>query len=463
MLDNVLRPLKYDENFQPMYLFVKAFESNVAKSTYPVSVQIAVKRDNDQVAVYKKLIFNEKDDNSKYNYLYIERLIKTVLWLKGGYEVLYRGPKSLFLQLHEDYNQKNRVFDRDFMSKVYQKPFVIKYEDNDEFYVEKETRIEQSRNLDGNRVGFDLGGSDMKISAVVDGVSIFSEEIVWYPKVNANPEYHYGMIRKALQLAKEKMPSIDAIGISSAGIFVDNEVRVASLFISVPDDIYKEKINPIYKILTQELGDIPVVVANDGDVTALAGSMSLGENNLLGIAMGTSEAAGYIDGDGMITGWLNELAFVPMDINKNALIDEWSHDIGCGVKYLSQDGAIKLAETAGIDLSMYEAPAQKLKHIQNMHNNGDQIAIDIFETIGAYLGYAVLYYNMFYDIKHVLILGRVTSGLGGDSILAHALETIKKEDISFFNELSINLPDEKSRRVGQSIAAASLPKTKQSL
>jgi len=463
MLDNVLRPLKYDEHFRPMYLFVKAFEANVAKSTYPVSVQIAVKRDHDQVAVYKKLIFNENDDNSKNNYLYIERLIKTILWLKGGYEVLYRGPKSLFLQLHEDYNQKSRVFDRDFMSKVYQKRFVIKYEDNDEFYVEKETRIEQSRNLDGNRIGFDLGGSDMKISAVVDGVSIFSEEIVWYPKVNANPEYHYGMIRKALQLAKEKMPSIDAIGISSAGIFVDNEVRVASLFISVPDDIYKEKINPIYKILTQELGDIPVVVANDGDVTALAGSMSLGENNLLGIAMGTSEAAGYIDGDGMITGWLNELAFVPMDINKNALIDEWSHDIGCGVKYLSQDGAIKLAETAGIDLSMYEAPAQKLKHIQNMHNNGDQIAIDIFETIGAYLGYAVLYYNMFYDIKHVLILGRVTSGLGGDSILAHALETIKKEDISFFNELSINLPDEKSRRVGQSIAAASLPKTKQSL
>lgn len=460
MLANIVRPLKYDPCFSPIYLFVKAFEEKVKRSSDAHKISIAVKRDNNQVAVFNKLVFNDNHPDAAMNYLYVERLIKTILWLKGGYQVLYRGPINLFNMLEKDYFHKDRVFDKDFMSKVYQKPFELRYEEKDDFYIEKETRVEQSRNLDGNRIGFDLGGSDMKISAVVDGISIFSEEIVWHPKINSDPEYHYGMIRKALRLAKEKMPSIDAIGISSAGIFVDNEVRVASLFLSVPDDVYKEKINPIYKVLTSELGDIPVIVCNDGDVTALAGSMSLGENSLLGIAMGTSEAAGYIDDQGRITGWLNELAFVPVDINKNALVDEWSHDIGCGVKYLSQDGVIKLASAAGINLSMYDAPAEKLKHIQNMHNEGSPIAKDIFKTIGSYLGYAILYYNMFYDIKHVLILGRVTSGLGGDAILKYALETIKNEDNAFFNDLSINLPDEKSRRVGQSIAAASLPKTK---
>ena len=228
----------------------------------------------------------------------------------------------------------------------------------------------------------------------------------------------------------------------------------------MPESVYQEKITPIYKILTKELADVPMVVANDGDVTALAGSMSLGANSLLGIAMGTSEAAGYIDHSGKITGWLNELAFVPMDINPKAMIDEWSNDIGCGVKYLSQDGVIKLAESAGIDLSMYNAPAEKLKHIQNMHQKGNEVAENIFETVGSYLGYAILYYSLFYDIKHVLILGRVTSGIGGHILLQNALDVVKKENKALFDTLSINLPDEKSRRVGQSIAAASLPKIK---
>lgn len=460
MLDNIKRPLKYDCEFQPMYLFVLAYQKKVATDENREIVKVLIERDNAQTALLNLEIFSQDHEDASYNYLYVERQIKTILWLKGGYKITYFGPKYLFNQLEDDYLNKDRRFDYDFMSKVYQKPFSLTYVTSDEGFSEIEHRVELSKNLDGNRIGFDLGGSDMKISCVQNGTSIFSEEIVWHPKTNENPDYHYEMIRKALRMAKEKMPQIDAIGISSAGIFVDNEVRVASLFLKVPEAVYQEKITPIYKILTKELADVPMVVANDGDVTALAGSMSLGVNSLLGIAMGTSEAAGYIDHSGKITGWLNELAFVPMDINPKAMIDEWSNDIGCGVKYLSQDGVIKLAESAGIDLSMYNAPAEKLKHIQNMHQKGNEVAENIFETVGSYLGYAILYYSLFYDIKHVLILGRVTSGIGGHILLQNALDVVKKENKALFDTLSINLPDEKSRRVGQSIAAASLPKIK---
>ncbi|MDD3171947.1 MAG: ROK family protein, partial [Bacilli bacterium] len=183
----------------------------------------------------------------------------------------------------------------------------------------------------------------------------------------------------------------------------------------------------------------------------------LKDNEVLGIAMGTSEAAGYVDETGKLKGWLNELAFVPVDLNKNAMVDEWSFDYGCGVKYFSQDGVIKLAKNAGIELEENLAPAQKLKIVQGLNENGDPRAKEIFENIGIYLGYTLAYYAHFYKIKHVLLLGRVVSGKGGNTILDVARSVLHSE----FKELryiDILMPDEKNRRVGQSIAAASLPK-----
>ena len=210
-------------------------------------------------------------------------------------------------------------------------------------------------------------------------------------------------------------------------------------------------------IRDREIGDVPVEVANDGDVTALAGAMDLDDGGVLGIAMGTSEAGGYVDISGNITGWLNELAFVPVDYDENAMVDEWSGDYGCGVKYFSQDAVIKLAPAAGIELDSSLSPAEKLKVVQDLHRAGDVRAEKIFETIGVYFGYAIAYYAMFYRIKHVLILGRVTSGEGGNIVLAKAKEVLETDFAELNHTIKLHIPDESSRRVGQSIAAASLP------
>lgn len=72
----------------------------------------------------------------------------------------------------------------------------------------------------------------------------------------------------------------------------------------------------MYIRAAKEIGDVPLTVANDGDVTALAGALSLKHGRVLGIAMGTSEAVGYVNKDGNLNGWLSELAFVPVDYNK---------------------------------------------------------------------------------------------------------------------------------------------------
>ena len=234
---------------------------------------------------------------------------------------------------------------------------------------------------------------------------------------------------------------------------------VASLFIKVSDEDFDKRVKNMYLEVAKEIGEnIPVEVANDGDVTALAGAMDLNDNSVLGIAMGTSEAGGYVDRDGNITGWLNELAFVPVDFNEAAMVDEWSGDFGCGVKYFSQDAVIKLAPAAGIDLDEGLSPAEKLKVVQNLMAEGDSRAADIYDTIGAYFGYAIAFYAEFYDIKHVLIMGRVTSGEGGVILLKRAKQVLSDEFPELNKIIELHIPDENSRRVGQSVAAASLPK-----
>jgi predicted NBD/HSP70 family sugar kinase len=165
-----------------------------------------------------------------------------------------------------------------------------------------------------------------------------------------------------------------------------------------------------------------------------------------------------VDSEGNITGWLNELAFVPVDYNKEAMEDEWSGDYGCGVKYFSQDSVIKLAPAAGIELDASLSPAEKLKVVQKLMAEGDERARKIFDTIGVYFGNTIAYYAMFYDIKHVIIMGRVTSGEGGTIILNRANEVLQTEYPELAKKIALHIPDEKSRRVGQSVAAASLPK-----
>ena len=110
---------------------------------------------------------------------------------------------------------------------------------------------------------------------------------------------------------------------------------------------------------------------------------------------------------------------------------------------------------AGIDLDESLSLAEKLKYVQKLNEDGHDGANKIFETIGVYLGYTLAFYAQFYDMKHVIILGRVTSGKGGDTILSVCKEVLA-EKFPEYSSLNIIMPSEYMRRVGQSIAAASL-------
>ena len=447
---------KLEPEFMPMVKVINDFKAAVAKADSQ-EVTVCVERNGGLMAVYKLDVYKENTGHDEENYEIIERIIKTLLWAKGGYKVYVAGSKYIYERIADDYRVGGaREFDFNFMARVYEKPFEVVYVENvKDAPAENDASSPIGRHLDGCRIGFDAGGSDRKVSAVVNGETVYSEEVVWFPKLQSDPMYHYQGILEAMKTAASHMPRVDAIGVSSAGVYIDNKIMVASLFLKVNDEDFEKHVKNMYINVAKEIGDVPVEVANDGDVTALAGAMSLEDNNVLGVAMGTSEAAGYVDKDGNITGWLNELAFVPVDFNKGAMVDE-----GCGVKYFSQDAVIKLAPKAGIELDESLSPAEKLKVVQGLMENDDPRAADIYDTMGTYFGYTIAYYSMFYDIKHVLIMGRVTSGKGGTILLNKANEVLKEEFPELYAKLKLHIPDEKARRVGQSVAAASLPKIK---
>lgn len=451
-----------DPQFTPAVLWNRAFAKAVANSGQATPFAVALERDGEQISVYETALFpaGVSAEWDEANYFYVERLVKCLLWAKGGWKITVGGNAAVGQALKKAYAPGgSREFDADFMGGVYEKDFTVEIVDYDEMPKAFETTEAVGGHLDGCRIGFDAGGSDRKVAAVKDGEVLFSDETVWHPKITEDPDYHFAGILDSIQRAAEHLPRVDAIGVSSAGIYINNRTAVASLFLKVPKDQFEAKVRDIYPRVAEELGNIPIKVVNDGDVTALAGASSLQDTKVLGIAMGTSEAVGYVNSEGHLTGWLNELAFMPVDYNPEAMVDEWSGDYGCGVKYFSQDGVIKLAPAAGIELEENLSPAEKLSVVQKLLEEGHKGAQEIFENIGVYLGYAIGHYSDFYDIKHLLILGRVTSGRGGVLILEKAREVLEAE-FPELTHIELHLPGESDRRVGQAIAAAGLTEIK---
>lgn len=437
-------------DFIPLYLWEQEFLKDANED-----IAIAVERENENVFVYETKIHGTDNYKAADRY-YIERMSKLLLWAVGGFKITICGSKDIYEVIKSNYTHSGkRNFDAKTMANVYDKDFAVEWCEFKDRPKEKSSSSAVGGHLKGCRIGFDAGGSDRKVSAVIDGETVFSEETIWFPKQNSDPDYHYQGIVEAFKTAASKMPRVDAIGISSAGIYVNNRTKIASLFINVSKSNFKKYVEDIYIRAAKTIGDIPVLVANDGDVTALAGAMELNDNSVLGIAMGTSQAGGYVDKNGNITGCLNELAFIPVDVSHTAAVDEWSGDKGCGVKYFSQDAAILLAQAADLKLIGSLSLAEKLVEIQKEVEKGNEKAVNIFKSIGCYLAHTIPLYNEIYDIKHLLLLGRVTSGKGGE-IMLEECKRVLSEDYPNIN-VNIILPDEKSRRVGQSVAAASLP------
>jgi predicted NBD/HSP70 family sugar kinase len=421
-------------------------------------VLFALERDHDQVRTFSFRIHAPGSPHDVITQHLLERITKFLLWQIGGWKLTFAGPRTFGESLARTYSYEGtRQFDAELMERVYGRRFEVALCAAKEGPTTRESGVALGGHLDGCRLGFDLGASDYKLAAVRDGEAVFTTELPWDPKNEPDPEVHYRTIHEGLQLAASHLPRVDAIGGSAAGIYIDNEVKVASLFRAVPAEVFAQKVRLLFHRL-QQVWKVPFQVANDGDVTALAAAMALDVRGILGIAMGSSQAAGYLDPQGRITGWLNELAFAPVDGNPLAPADEWSGDLGVGSQYFSQQASGRLLKPAGIQLETHVPLPEKLQFLQGLMQGEDTRAQRVYQTIGVYLGYALAQYARFYDYQHVLLLGRVTTGPGADLIVNQARRVLETEFSDLADQLSLHLPDEKAKRVGQAVAAASLPK-----
>ncbi len=449
-----------DPGFRPAVLAHRAFRAAVEADPSPQPACIALEQADGSVFHYPLALPSGGRASDAGNLAIVERLTKFLLWSRGACRLHWSGPATVADALTRYYHDDPRGrFDAEIMGhRIYERPFEIRHTAVQELPAERAATRPLGRHLEGCRIGFDLGASDRKVAAVIDGQAVFSEETEWAPGQQSDPQWHADQIMDSLRRAAAHLPRVDAIGGSSAGVYVNNRVKVASLFRAVPADLFASRVRDLFLELQRRWNGIPFDVVNDGEVTALAGSMSLGVDGMLGIAMGSSEAVGYVTRDGSITSWLNELAFAPVDYQPGAPIDEWSGDSGCGAQYFSQQAVGRLIAPAGFtEIDAALTLPEKLKAVQQRMAAGDERAAAIYRTIGVYLGYAVAHYADFYAMDHILVLGRVTSGAGGGLILDQARRVLATEFPELAGRLQFHIPNEKDKRHGQAVAAASLP------
>jgi predicted NBD/HSP70 family sugar kinase len=452
----IIPPL--DPGFRPAVLANRNFLIGARATRAAVPIRLGLEQPDGSVFHFRSEIFPEAHPGATGNFIYLERLLKFLLWSRGGFRIYFSGPEKIGRQLQNHYvTSTTGKFDARLIARsVYERDLELVL--TNEIPPQRANTTPLGRHLEGCRIGFDLGASDRKAAAVIDGKVVFSDEVIWNPVTQTDPQWHFDQIMDSLRSAAKHLPRVDAIGGSAAGAYVKNRVMVASLFRSVPPDRFEARVRNLFLEIKRAWGDVPFEIVNDGEVTALAGSLAMGKNAVLGIAMGSSQAGGYVTPDGNITSWLNELAFVPVDYNPNAAVDEWSGDYGCGAQYFSQQAVGKLLLAAEIPIDAAMPLPEKLKEVQKLMEQGDARATKIYETIGIYLGYAVAHYADFYDFENILVLGRVMTGRGGDVILAEAKKVLPLEFPELATRIGFHIPDEKEKRHGQAIAAASLPR-----
>jgi len=470
-------PAPLDPNFAPLALakrnYLKAVEGSDA------FLEWALPR-ADGVGRYKFPVFKEDHEDLDASIYLAGVLIQEMMWQRSASELLLSGPATICEALQAAYSKGGAYeFETLQMPKVCGTPdkvFETKIVPIENLPAATDTPQECGTIPNGCRLAFDLGKSDVKTVAVKDGEVLYSKETEW-DVTNTNPDYHFKVITDALKVARKALPNgrVDAVGGSATGtIGGNNEATWCDIFPNVSQDDYQAKVVDIFQRIRKEVaGDVPLKVINDGEVTALAAYQKIGKGNILGISMGSSEGAGYANAGGNLIGWINELCYIKLDLNPEAPTDPWTkgNHTGLSHMYLGQRGATKLAAKGGVKVPenyvyphadmctiKHEDHAQCLKLIQKAMADPEQETTvqQIYQTVGVYLGYALAQYSEFYAIDHVMILGRVSKGKGGDLMLDIAKQVLA-EEFPEYQHIQFHTADDHFKAVGQCIAAAALP------
>lgn len=385
-----------------------------------------------------------------------ERLFKFLLWQHGGACAQLRGfPQAARRMIEQEYAPGGRrAFDYDFFSNVYGRPFSVSASSAPPAVSSAPRSRRLRAGYDGCRIGLDVGATAIKVWAGLDGRETFSQSYPWQPRRHGDLDYHETELARALAAAARTLPRTDSVGVSTAGIIQDSQCLVASLFTAVDAGAFKRRGRDLFVRAAKATGAARVVVCNDGDAAAAAAYVLYGKKGVLGLSMGSSLAAGFVDGSGGLTDYISELAFAPVDLQPGAPIDPWSGDSGTGVDYFSAQAVLRYAAAAGIEFEPGLDNGEKTARVNRLFSQGDARAKMVYDTIGICLGYSIPLYRYFYGMDSVLLLGGVTSGKAGAHIAAQARMILRTE---FGDDTELFLPDERLRLTGQAQIVAALP------
>lgn len=420
-------------------------------------MSIALTRPGGSVSTFRTALPDELVSNKDQAIYYAERILKFLMWQQGGVKIDVYAPDFIATALTKIWSPSGeRAFDVKMMQRIYRENIRIIQVTESDFPTPHESGSSIGGHLDGNRIGVDLGASSITVSVLQEGKCVHSDRTHWNPAHQTDPQYHYDAILTAIQRASSHIDHIDAIGVSAAGVYVNNRVRVASIFRGIDEETFDELIGDLF-LRIQDAMRTPITVANDGEVAALAGAQMVGGHPVLGLAMGSSLGGGYVTPDGNITSWLNELAFVPIDYRPDAPVDEWSGDVGCCVQYLSQQGALRLADELGMHVNKEDTLGGQFHSVRLAADNGDEKGEQVFRTIGFYLAHAVAHFTNFYNLKHVLLAGGVCEGKAGRLILDTANDTLKRTFPRLSHKVNLQITEVQEISSSQAFAAATLP------
>lgn len=376
-----------------------------------------------------------------------ERLFKFLLWQHGGACAQLRGfPQAARRMIEQEYAPGGRrAFDYDFFSNVYGRPFSVSASSAPPAVssAPRSRRLRAVRRLP-YRAGCGRDGNQCLGRTRRTG-DIFPK-LSRQPRRHGGLDYHETELARALAAAARTLPRTDSVGVSTAGIIQDSQCLVASLFTAVDAGAFKRRGRDLFVRAAKATGAARVVVCNDGDAAAAAAYVLYGKKGVLGLSMGSSLAAGFVDGSGGLTDYISELAFAPVDLQPGAPIDPWSGDSGTGVDYFSAQAVLRYAAAAGIEFEPGLDNGEKTARVNRLFSQGDARAKMVYDTIGICLGYSIPLYRYFYGMDSVLLLGGVTSGKAGAHIAAQARMVLRTE---FGDDTELFLPDERLRLTGQ--------------
>ena len=182
-----------DPRFRPAVLADRAFRDEARASGNPVSIQLALEQSDGSIFRFTTELLPPDHPRAAGNYIYLERLVKFLLWSRGGFRIHFAGPGILADRLQKHFHETpTGRFDSQLIGeRVYGRPIEVISAAPSELPPESTRTRPLGRHLDGCRIGFDLGGSDRKAAALIDGRVVFFQEIAWDPYFQSDPQYHY--------------------------------------------------------------------------------------------------------------------------------------------------------------------------------------------------------------------------------------------------------------------------------